>query len=121
MKRAVKKEVLTIKPYVPGKPIDEVKRELGLRDVIKLASNENPFGPSPKVLRAIRESAKTINRYPDGSCHYLRRELAKQLGVGTDQLIFGNGSDEVIVMATRAFTEVSDEVIMARPSFLIYE
>ncbi len=121
MREIARKNILSVKPYVPGKPIDEVKRELGLRDVIKLASNENPFGPSPKVLKAIQESAETVNRYPDGNCHYLRRELAKQLRVNPDQLIFGNGSDEVIVMATRVFAGVGDEVVMATPSFLIYE
>ena len=121
MKEIVRQNILEVKPYIPGKPIDEVKRELGLRDVIKLASNENPFPPSPRVLKAINEEAKGINRYPDGSCYYLRRELARKLKVKEDQLIFGNGSDEIIVLATRVFTEKGDEVILARPSFLIYE
>ena len=121
MRRIVRKNILRVKPYLPGKPIDEVKRELRLTSVIKLASNENPYGPSPQVLKAISQSAKDINRYPDGNCYYLRKELAKTLGVSENQLIFGNGSDEIIVLATRAFTQEGDEVIMARPSFLIYE
>src|SRR3990167_2035795 len=121
MKRAVKKEVLTIKPYVPGKPIDEVKRELGLRDVIKLASNENPYGPSPKVLRAVAREARRLNRYPDGDCFYLRSALAKRLGVGGGQLVFGNGSDELIVLAVKALVRKGDEVVIAKPSFLIYD
>lgn len=121
MRDIVKKNILTVKPYLPGKPIDEVKRELGLRDVIKLASNENPYGPSAKVYRAIVEAAKDVNRYPDGNCYYLRQELARQLDVMPNQLIFGNGSDEIIVLAARAFAGEGDEVVIARPSFLIYE
>ncbi|MFH1360343.1 MAG: histidinol-phosphate transaminase [Candidatus Omnitrophota bacterium] len=121
MKKIVNKRILEIKPYVPGKPIEEVQRELGLKDVVKLASNENPFGPSPQVLKAISQKAKTINRYPESSCFYLREELSRQLNVKPNQLIFGNGSDEIIVLATRVFTGPGDEVIVARPSFLIYE
>ena len=121
MNSIVKKNILSVKPYLPGKPIDEVKRELGLKNVIKLASNETPYGPSPKVRKAITDAARDINRYPDGSCFYLRQELAKHLRVSPRQLIFGNGSDEIIVLATRAFAGEGDEVVMARPSFLIYE
>src|SRR3989344_2192893 len=121
MENSVNKNIYRVKPYVPGKPIEEVKRELGLRSVVKLASNENPFAPSPKVLKAISSASKTINRYPDGQCFYLRRELAKKLKIKPEQLIFGNGSDEVIVMAIRALIEPGDEVIVAKPSFLIYE
>ena len=121
MKRAVKKEVLQVKPYVPGKPIDEVKRELGLRDVIKLASNENPYGPSPKVLRAVMREARRLNRYPDGDCFYLRAALSQRLGIAGGQLIFGNGSDELIVQAVRALVDKGDEVVIAKPSFLIYD
>ncbi|MFA5087805.1 MAG: histidinol-phosphate transaminase [Candidatus Omnitrophota bacterium] len=121
MKKLARKNILKIKSYVPGKPIDEVKREMGLKRVIKLASNENPFGPSPRVLRAIQQEAKELNRYPDGECYKLKKQLAKRLGVGPQQLIFGNGSDEIIVMAIRAFVDSKDEVIIAKPSFLIYE
>ena len=120
MKSIVKKTILKVKPYVPGKPIEEVKRELGLRNVIKLASNENPYGPSPKVLKAIRQASKELNRYPDGDCYYLRKALAKKFKVSGQQLIFGNGSDELIVLAVRAFVGKGDEVVVAKPSFLIY-
>ncbi|MFA5260805.1 MAG: histidinol-phosphate transaminase, partial [Candidatus Omnitrophota bacterium] len=113
--------ILTIKPYQPGKPIDDVKRELGLKSVIKLASNESPYGPSPKVCAAITKAARTVNRYPDSSCYYLRKALARHVGCREDQLIFGNGSDEVIVAAIRAFVGEGDEIVMARPSFLIYD
>ena len=113
--------IFKIKPYVPGKPIDEVRRELGLKSVIKLASNENPYPPSPKVLAAINLAAREINRYPDGGCFLLRRILARKFNIDDDQLIFGNGSDEIIVLAVKAFAAKGDEIIIARPSFLIYE
>lgn len=121
MRKNVRKSILSIKPYVPGKPIDEVKRELGLRKVIKLASNENPFCPSPKVLKAIEQSARQVNRYPDGGCFLLRKLLSSRLKVNNDELIFGNGSDELIVLSVRAFVQPGDEVIIAKPSFLIYQ
>ena len=116
-----KANILKVKPYIPGKPIEDVKRELGLKRVIKLASNENPYGPSPRVLKAISSAARSVNRYPDGACFYLRKELARQLKVNENQLIFGNGSDEIIVLAVRAYVGQGDEVIVAQPSFLIYE
>lgn len=94
---------------------------MGLKDVIKLASNENPYPPSPKVLKAMAQAGRQVNRYPDGGCFLLRRALAKKLKVGEDQLIFGNGSDELIVLATKAFANRGDEIIIAKPSFLIYE
>ena len=121
MSTFAKKHILKIKPYVPGKPIEEVQRDLGLKDVVKLASNENPYGPSPAIFKAMVHAAKTVNRYPDSSCYYLREELAKRLGVRKDQLIFGNGSDEIIILTVRAFAGVGDEIVVAYPSFLIYE
>ena len=114
------KTIFNIQPYVPGKPIDEVKRELGLKSVIKLASNENPYGPSPRALQALKRAARDINRYPDGDCFYLRQALAKRWQVPPQQLVFGNGSDEIIVLAVRVFVNPGDEVIIADPSFLIY-
>ena len=121
MSTFAKKHILKIKPYVPGKPIEEVQRDLGLKDVVKLASNENPYGPSPAIFKAMVHAAKTVNRYPDSSCYYLREELAKRLGVRKDQLIFGNGSDEIIILTVRAFAGVGYEIVVAYPSFLIYE
>ena len=113
--------IYKIKPYVGGKPIDEVRRELGLKSIIKLASNENPYPPSPKVLAAMGRAAREVNRYPDGGCFLLRRTLARKLNINEDRLIFGNGSDEIIVLAVKAFAAKGDEVIIAKPSFLIYE
>lgn len=116
-----RKTILNVKPYQPGKPIEEVKRELGLRDVIKMASNENPLGPSPKAVEAIRKYAGNINRYPEGGCFYLRQAVAKRLKIKPEQLIFGNGSDEIIGLALRAFVNEGEEVIVAKPTFLMYE
>ena len=117
----VRKNILKVKPYIPGKPIEEVKRELGLRQVTKLASNESPFGPSPRVRQAVIGKIEGLNRYPESDCYDLRKELSRRLKVLPEQLIFGNGSDEIIVMAVRAFVDEADEVIVAHPSFLIYE
>ena len=121
MKKIAKQTILNVKPYVPGKPIEEVQRELGIKDVIKLASNESPFEPSPKVLQAINKASVSVNRYPDGDCFYLREQLAKRLKLRPRQLIFGNGSDEIIVLVVRAFVGDGDEVVLAKPSFLVYD
>ncbi len=116
-----RKSILNIKPYKPGKPIEEVKREMGLKEVIKMASNENPLGPSPKAVDSIKKYLSNINRYPEGGCFYLRQALSKRLKVKPEQLIFGNGSDELIILCLRAFINEGDEVVVATPTFLIYE
>ncbi|MFA6636664.1 MAG: histidinol-phosphate transaminase [Candidatus Omnitrophota bacterium] len=116
-----KKSLARIIPYQPGKPIDEVKRELALERVIKLASNENPFGPSDKVKQAIAKASLDVNRYPDGGCFYLRKALSEKLSVSAENIVFGNGSDELIVLALRAFVEKGQEVIMSDPTFLVYK
>jgi len=121
MKRYHRECIERVKPYVPGKPIEEVQRELELNEVVKLASNEHPIGPSPKALRAIRENLGTINRYPDSSCYYLKKALAKHLSVKEENLLIGNGSDETITLAVKAFVNEGDEVVIATPTFLIYE
>jgi len=117
----VRKGLDKIKNYTPGKPIEEVKRELGLSKVIKLASNENPFPPSGKVIKALEQDLKRINLYPDSRSFYLKEFLSKDLRTGTQNLILGNGSDELIVLALRAFVERGEEVIVGWPTFLIYE
>lgn len=120
--RSLWKKVLDkIVPYEPGRPIDEVKRELGLEKVMKLASNENPYGASEKVMEAIIAAARDVNRYPDGGCFYLRKALSEKLSVPGDRIVFGNGSDELIVLALRAFVEPGDEVILSDPTFLVYK
>ncbi|MBI4843782.1 MAG: histidinol-phosphate transaminase [Nitrospirae bacterium] len=116
----VPEHIKTIKPYVPGKPVEELERELGITGSIKLASNENPLGPSPLALKAVSEEAGGLNRYPDGSCHNLKSALSQKLGLSPDKLIFGNGSNEIIELAARTFLEPGDEAIMAQPSFVVY-
>ena len=114
-------DIAGITPYSPGKPIEELEREFGITDSIKLASNENPRGPSPKALAVLSEAAKALHRYPDGGGHYLRRALADRWKVSPAQIILGNGSDEVITMLTKAFLEPGDEAVMADPSFIVYK
>ncbi len=120
MNRLVRSGIANIEPYEPGKPIEEVKRELGLRRVYKLASNENPLGPSSNAIAAIRKALKNINRYPDGNCYYLKRKLAKALKVKPENLIFGNGSDELISIVVLTFLNEDEEAIVAEPTFLEY-
>jgi histidinol-phosphate aminotransferase len=93
---------------------------LGLSGAIKLASNENPLGPSPRAVEAMRAALGSVHRYPDSSCFYLVRKLAKHLRVAPEQILVGNGSDELITLAARAFVEPGDEVVIAEPTFLIY-
>ena len=107
-------------PYEPGKPIEEVEREYGISDSVKLASNENPLGPSPKALAAIRDKMAQLHLYPDGDCFYLKQGLAKKLGVAPESLIFGNGSNEIIELAVRTFMRAGDEAVMARQAFVVY-
>ncbi|HUK41256.1 MAG TPA: histidinol-phosphate transaminase [Candidatus Acidoferrales bacterium] len=116
----VPEHIKTLVPYVPGKPIEEVEREFGIANSIKLASNENPLGPSPKALAAIRERVAELHLYPDGDCFYLKNGLAKKLGVAPEQLIFGNGSNEIIELAVRTFMRPGDEAVMARQAFIVY-
>lgn len=113
--------LLKIKPYQPGKPIEEVQRQLHISKVIKLASNENSIGPSKLAVNAIKESLNSLNRYPDGGCFYLRKALAKRMGLKPENLIFGNGSDEIITLAIKAFVDKGEEVVIAEPTFLIYK
>lgn len=109
-------------PYQPGKPIDEVKRELGIvGEIIKLASNENPLGPSPLGIAALQAVLPTLALYPDGACHALRQAVADKLGVTPDSLIFGNGSDEIIHLLGLTFLECGDEIVVGDPTFVLYE
>lgn len=115
-----KSNIVHLPVYQPGKPIEEVKRELGLTEVIKLASNENPFGCSEAAKQAIMNELANTSLYPDGAAVALTEALAGHLGVGKDQIIFGAGSDEVILMIARAFLVPGDETIMADETFPQY-
>ncbi len=107
--------------YVPGKPIEEVQRELGLSQVIKLASNENSWGPSPKALEAGRQALEKVFLYPDANALVLKELIAGELAVGTEQIVTGNGSEEIIAMIAKAFVDPGNEVVMAKPSFPRYQ
>jgi len=113
MKLPVPDYILSIKPYVPGKPIEELEREYGISEAVKIASNENPLGPSPLAVRAVQEAIGNLHRYPDGSGHALIDKISKHLGVAPGQVVLGNGSDEIIGMLTRVFLQPGDEVLVA--------
>ena len=113
--------VRALKPYVPGTPIEEVQREYGLEDVIKLASNENPLGPSPKAVTAIREALPSLNRYPDGKSHDLACALADTCGVEPEWVIVANGADGIIVQTCLAYLDEGSEVVVSASSFAVYD
>ncbi|WP_243290056.1 histidinol-phosphate transaminase [Bacillus sp. FJAT-47783] len=117
----IKEQLKELKPYQPGKPIDEVKKEFNLKKVVKLASNENPFGCSEHVKQAIMKRLNEMAIYPDGYAAQLRTKLAKHLGVGEKQLIFGNGSDEVVQIICRSYLKQGTNTVMATPTFPQYK
>lgn len=118
--RIVKPHIRSLEPYQPGKPVEELERELGIQGSIKLASNENPLGPSPKAVAAIREAVNGIHRYPDGASFSLRAKLAERLQIGREQLVFGAGADEVLELLVKVLVGPGDEVVYAWPSFAMY-
>ena len=115
-----KPSIDTIQPYQGGKPIEEVRRELGITDIIKLASNENPLGPSPLAMQAIAESAPEVHLYPDGNAYYLKEDLAEHIGISAEHLILGNGSNDVLQLIAEAYVAPDDEVIYAAGAFVVY-
>jgi histidinol-phosphate aminotransferase len=116
----VKPWIPGIQPYKPGKPVEELERELGIKEAVKLASNENPLGPSPKALAAIAAAAARVNRYPDGASFKLRTKLSRHLGVAGNQIVFGCGGDEIFELLAKSFVGPGDEVVYAWPSFAMY-
>ena len=112
--------VRTLTPYAPGMPIEELERELGIRGSIKLASNENPLGPSQRALAAVAAALPNVHRYPDGSSFYLTRRLAARHGVPPDQILVGNGSNEILELVVRGFLRPGEEAVMADQAFVIY-
>ncbi|WP_105614233.1 histidinol-phosphate transaminase [Vallitalea okinawensis] len=116
-----RKNINDLKPYVPGKPIEDVQKEYGLTDVIKIASNENPYGCSPLAKEAITSALDRIALYPDGNATVLKESVAKHLGVASNQLLFGAGSDEIITMLAEVFINPGDEAISCTPSFPRYK
>jgi len=118
--RWANRDVLTLQPYQAGKPIEELERELGITDIIKLASNENPRGPGPAVHAAIARASTALSRYPDGSGYRLKHALARQLGVDADQISLGNGSNDVLELVARIALSPGSEGIVSTQAFVVY-
>ena len=120
-KPLVPPHIQDLKPYPPGKPIEELKRELGLNRVIKLASNESPFGPSPKAREAVMACAAGLHRYPDGSGYYLKQKLSQKHGHPPERIVLGCGTNEIIDHLGRVFVGPGGGAVVPHPSFLVYQ
>ena len=112
--------IAKLKPYQPGKPISELERELGITDIVKLASNENPLGCSDKVKDAVAAELAEIGRYPDGGGFILKDQVEKQFGVAHDRITLGNGSNDLLEIFARAFVSESDSVVYSQHAFAVY-
>ncbi|MBI4475165.1 MAG: histidinol-phosphate transaminase [Acidobacteria bacterium] len=115
----VPKHIQNIQPYKPGKPVEEVERELGIK-AVKLASNENPLGPAPKAVEAVRRYLENMERYPDDTTYYLRQRLAESFKVSMDEIILGSGSSDILAMAYHALMTPDAEVLTSEGSFIVY-
>ena len=120
MKESWRKSVTKLKPYIPGKAIEEVKRELGLDEIIRLASNENPFGPSPKAVEAMQIAVKDSQLYPESTCRELREKLGNFYKIDPDQFLIANGADNIISLIGNAYINPGDEIIYCTPTFPAY-
>ncbi|MCP4481854.1 MAG: histidinol-phosphate transaminase [bacterium] len=120
IKKLARKEVFNFEPYVHGKPIDELKREFKIQDIYKLASNENSLGPSKKMAQKLTNVLLDVHRYPDPGCYDLRKLLVKKLAVLQENLLFGNGSDEIIELLGKAFLNKEDNIVTSAHSFIRY-
>jgi histidinol-phosphate aminotransferase len=121
MKIPVPEYILSLKPYVPGKPLEELEREYGIKNAVKLASNENPLGPSPRAADAIHAAVDKLNRYPDGGGYELHHCIGRKFNLDVNMIVLGNGSDEIIALLAYTLLSPGDEVIIPQPSFLFYE
>ncbi len=117
----VSPDIQSLAPYIPGKPIEETRREFGIKEVYKLASNENPMGPSPLAVAAIQKSLPELNLYPDSNCFELRRASAQKFGLSENFFCFGNGSDELIDLLSRIFCSPGEIVLTSHCSFATYK
>ena len=118
--QSINPRIAGLSPYKPGKPVDEVARELGINDIVKLASNENPRGPGAKVQEAIAAAATELSRYPDGGGFALKARLSEKIGVDAGQLTLGNGSNDVLDLIARVVLEPGAQAIIAEHSFVVY-
>jgi histidinol-phosphate aminotransferase len=117
----LKKWLSQIPEYIPGRTIDEIKKEYNLKNVYKLASNENLYGPDPRVLKEISSGLKDIKFYPDSACRQVKWKLGKKYGISTDCIVVGNGTDQIIEMLCDGFIGPGENAVIADPTFLIYE
>lgn len=113
--------VESLVPYEGGKPLEELARELGVTDAVKLASNENPLGPSPRAVAALRRELDALHLYPDGAAFRLREKLARVHGVAMDEVLVGNGSNELLDLLVRTFATPERHVVFADPAFVVYK
>ncbi len=113
-------QIRQLHPYSPGKPVEELERELGITNAIKLASNENPLGYSTSVGETLKQSGKHLELYPDANAYYLKQRLAQKLGVAENQLTIGNGSNDVLDLVARSFLDASAEAVYSEFSFMVY-
>ena len=120
LKKLVNKGIDSLSPYEPGKPIEDLERELGIKNAIKLASNENPVGPSPKVLESIESILRETNRYPDGNATLLKSTIARKFNVKEEQVTIGNGSNDIIEFVARIFLSKEDSAIYSEHAFAVY-
>ena len=120
LEKIVRNGVLTINTWPTGKPIEEIQDELGLESLALMATNENPLGPSPKAVEAIKGESEKVNRYPQGPCTFLKRKVAARLGIGEDMVMFSNGADNCLRIIGCTFLNTGDEVIVAHPAFPVY-
>jgi histidinol-phosphate aminotransferase len=118
--KLARKGILKLPPYIPGKSIEEVERELGKKRWVKLASNENVLGPSPKAVAAIRRELSNLHMYPEGPCPDLREALARKFSVAEENVVISNGADNLLVLIAGAFLNEGEEAVMATPTFSMY-
>jgi histidinol-phosphate aminotransferase len=121
MKLSIPDHILMLKPYVAGKPLEELEREYGITNAVKLASNENPLGPSPKAVKAIQQAVEKMHRYPNGGSYDLIGRLSKRLNINRENIVLGNGSDDIIAMLAQVLLQPGDEAVLPLPSFLFYD
>jgi histidinol-phosphate aminotransferase len=121
MNLSIPDHILSLKPYIAGKPLEELEREYGITNAVKLASNENPLGPSPMAVKAIERTLKKMHRYPNGGSYDLIGNLSRRLSLSRDNIILGNGSDDIIAMLAQVLLQAGDEAVLPQPSFLFYD
>lgn len=121
MKKLVAENIEKLIPYVPGKPVEELEREMGIKNAVKLASNENPLGPSPKGIAMMKKYIKNLHRYPEGGCYYLAEKISSKLNVSINNIVFGNGSNEILELVGRTFFVPGDEILFSKYAFIVYK